>query len=539
MTKVVQTQKTTLYGSGVTSSDTSITVATLKLPDRSTNITMTDFGNVGYATIEPGTAREEQISFTGITQNVNRTATLTGVTRGLRFVSPYDSVAANKYAHAGGSTIVFSNTAAFHERFTVADEDEAVTGYWDFPTPVDDENPATKKYVDDIALGGSTSINRIVLQGNAGQDVVEGEILYQKVSDSEWYKADANDTATIFGVQLGVAQGAGSNGNAIAGGILIYGKASNFTGLTANSNYYLSDTAGAISTSAGTYSVLVGLAISTTEINIDFRKPGEPTAYVTTSAGATDSGKGVKLNASGVLDTTIILNGFKPNAGETINGATLPVPVYQNKTDNEVYACDSNDTGKMKFIGFAITNSTNGNPITVQTNGVVSGFTGLAEGEKYYVSDTVGTISNTPSTTMEILVGVAISETQLLIQKGKRRSCGTVSYSGSNISSTITLGFRPSKIMVTAYRASSSQLEIGYLVVSSIGVKAISTVYNEGTIGAVGVNSLDYLTLYTDGSNNLIIEVTNITDTSFDLVITKNTSSGSNAVILWEAEGEL
>lgn len=103
-------------------------------------------------------------------------------------------------------------------------------------------------------------------------------------------------------------------------------------------------------------------------------------------------------------------------AGEAINGATLPVPVYQNITDNELYACDGNDTTKLAFIGFAVSNSTDGNPIGFQGNGIVSGFSGLDEGQLYYVQDAVGTIG-TSIGTYPILVGRAITATEILILK--------------------------------------------------------------------------------------------------------------------------
>ena len=102
------------------------------------------------------------------------------------------------------------------------------------------------------------------------------------------------------------------------------------------------------------------------------------------------------------------------NAGETINGATLPVPVYQDTTDNEFYKCDADDTDKLNFVGFAISNGTDGNPIDIQMNGIVKGFSGLDEGEKYYVQDTAGTIGKNKGT-YYILVGIAINETELLI----------------------------------------------------------------------------------------------------------------------------
>lgn len=120
----VQAQKFKLAGSGVTSTATSVILTSMKLPDATTNIAMADFGSIGYATMEPGTSKEEQISFTGISINVDTdVATLTGVTRGLRFVSPYDSVSANKFSHAGGSICVLANTAGFYGRIKTETED--------------------------------------------------------------------------------------------------------------------------------------------------------------------------------------------------------------------------------------------------------------------------------------------------------------------------------------------------------------------------------------------------------------------------------
>jgi len=89
--------------------------------------------------------------------------------------------------------------------------------------------------------------------------------------------------------------------------------------------------------------------------------------------------------------------------------------LYSEKEDNKLYACDGNDTDKLKFIGFAISNSTDGNPISFQGSGIVRGFTGLAEGEEYYIQDdkTIGTAQGT----YRVKVGTAISETELLIEK--------------------------------------------------------------------------------------------------------------------------
>lgn len=162
----VQLQKLYLSGSGVGTTDTSIILTSMKYPDGTTNVVMADFGSLGYATLEPGTEREENISFTGITQNANGTATLTTVTRGLNFKAPYTASASLRQAHAGGTSCVISNSAPFYDKLAAKDNDETITGTWTFtstarPTldiyaaPTADAQLAPKKYVDDVALAGT------------------------------------------------------------------------------------------------------------------------------------------------------------------------------------------------------------------------------------------------------------------------------------------------------------------------------------------------------------------------------------------------
>jgi len=164
----VQAQKFRLAGSGITATASSITLQSFKLPDASTTIAMADLGSVAYGTLEPGTSKEEQISFTGVTQNANGTATLTGVTRGLDFRSSNcSSVSANKKTHAGGSTFILSNTACFYSEFDVSKNDEHITGTWTFDATSmpratstvtygvgSDLWFATKAYVDGVSFAG-------------------------------------------------------------------------------------------------------------------------------------------------------------------------------------------------------------------------------------------------------------------------------------------------------------------------------------------------------------------------------------------------
>ena len=129
----VQAQKFRLSGSGITASATSVSLQTFKLSDASTTITMADFGDIGYGTLEPGTSKEEQISFTGVTQNGDGTATLTGVTRGLDFRGANCvAVTAFQQAHAGGAIFILSNTSCFYSQFNIAKNTSTITGVWTF-----------------------------------------------------------------------------------------------------------------------------------------------------------------------------------------------------------------------------------------------------------------------------------------------------------------------------------------------------------------------------------------------------------------------
>lgn len=177
-----------------------------------------------------------------------------------------------------------------------------------------------------------------------------------------------------------------------------------------------------------------------------------------------DYSGGDKINATELNKISENANdagGFRDdkNAGETIAGATLPVPVYQNTTDNEFYKCDANVSTKLNFVGFAISDGTDGNPIDIQMTGIVRGFSGLSEGVKYYLSDSAGYIGTTPGT-YEVLVGIAISETELLIMKGSEEYIGSanVDTDGTTMT-TVPAGTR--KIIVKAHKAGAGDATNG------------------------------------------------------------------------------
>ena len=276
--ELIQGQKYKLFGGGVTSTAATIVLQSFTTPD-DTEITTSLLGTTNYGTLEPGTSREEIISFTGVTQNSDDTADLTGVTRGLKFTTPYTADTGLRKAHAGGTIFVMSNNPQVYEDLVSASNDETITGKYTFSTgeypemsdsttdPINDEDLAPKHYVDDTAGGTPVSINRVVVDATAGATVAIGEIVYLDETDNEWKLADASASATCDNVQLAIAQGAGTNGAAITGGVLLIGRDVNQAGFSAGDRIYISDTAGTLATTAGTVEVEVGHAISATAID--------------------------------------------------------------------------------------------------------------------------------------------------------------------------------------------------------------------------------------------------------------------------------
>jgi hypothetical protein len=143
------------------------------------------------------------------------------------------------------------------------------------------------------------------------------------------------------------------------------------------------------------------------------------------------------------------------NAGESIAGATLPVAGYIDNADGEGYNCDANDLTKLNFVGFFVSTSTDGNPIQLQKNGIVSGFSALTINALYYVQDD-GTIGTTPGTYI-IPVGRAISSTQIQILHWPKFRAGVVADLDSTTSGTtnndvtVDLGFKPRMIKIHYY----------------------------------------------------------------------------------------
>ncbi len=271
----VQDQTFTLIGNGAASGATSIVLQSFK-DILGVNQAMVSFGTIGYGTIEPNTTNEDSITFTGITQNSDGTATLTGVNSVL-FISPFTPYSGLRTSHAGSVPFIITNTSAFTATYANKNNAETINQNWSVPDPVGNTDIANKEYVLSVVNGGTVTTSNVVVPGTAGATIASGNFVYLN-SDGTWYPTNATTSATVNNVQLGIAQGAGSAGLAITGGVLIKGLDTKQTGLVAGTTYYLSNTPGAIGTSAGTFSKVVGQGKTATTFYFDPEYTYIPTA---------------------------------------------------------------------------------------------------------------------------------------------------------------------------------------------------------------------------------------------------------------------
>ncbi|MCK4609459.1 MAG: hypothetical protein KAT71_08250 [Gammaproteobacteria bacterium] len=229
-------------------------------------------------------------------------------------------------------------------------------------------------------------------------------------------------------------------------------------------------------------------------------------------------------------------------AGETINGATLPVACYIDNTDDEWYACDGNDTAKLAFRGFATTNAIDAGAITIQFSGIVAGFTGLTKGAPYYVQDdkTIGTSVGT----YEMRVGIAVSTTEILIEKNQAEAYIGIEDGNQSITGTsgthdidIVCGFRPTLIEVNG-RINSGAIGAVHNTYLSTSVNFapsywLNGVYQGWTINYNNTTMSDSTSALLGWSRDVVggtfnMTVVSVTDTGFTFRIT-NTGDTDDA----------
>ena len=260
-TNFVQMQDPVLQ-SGISSSDTNAIFN--KFVDIYGNVLAnSDFGNIRVGTLERNTSREEIVLFS-IDSNTDGVANVT-LTRGQEAKTPYAGGGIS-YSHPAGSTLTISDNPQLLDTLLAKDNNQTITGQHTYDTlpessqtPSDVNHFTTKAYVDSVATGDSELSNsQVLIAGDAGETVSAGDVVYLDETDGEWYQTDADVSSTVGQTKIGIAQGAGTDGNIISGGIVV-GGIDKSTTYTAGQVYYVSNIKGDISTSVGSIERIVGI----------------------------------------------------------------------------------------------------------------------------------------------------------------------------------------------------------------------------------------------------------------------------------------
>lgn len=356
------------FGSGIytlaasiSSTATTITLNSFVEPVSGTPYTMALLNtNIAYGTIAPKTTSAEFISFTGIVQNGNGTATLTGVTRGLNKKYPFTENSSFKLPHSGQSQFIISDAPQLFKKYGTLENDEIVTGYWSVPDPINGQQIANYQWVLSVVNGGSVTFGNQIIPGDAGETIAAGDWVYLNFSDGLWYKTDADVSAKSVDVKIGVSQGAGTAGNAIAnGGVLVSGLDSSVS-YTAGQFYYLSNTAGAVSTTPGTNNVIAGIGDANNKLVIlNIYNPNGLTAgEIAAAAGS----QGVPSNTNRYV-TQDNVTSAGVDQSQTTQDSTIEVG-EANATGKKNKVAQSFVAGKTKTRGAVIYKSANSGTFT-------------------------------------------------------------------------------------------------------------------------------------------------------------------------------
>lgn len=242
------------------------------------DLTSADFGTVAYAVFRNSTGTLMEIM--EIDPTTIASASITINKRGLKFTGDLTTeVAGNKLTWVKGDTIVElgSHPPQLLNSYVDLYNEQTIEGMKSVSNPTASGHIANKAYVDAAALGSAT-VDQLIVAATAGETIAAGELCYFDTTDNEWKLCDADTASSVNNVMLGIAQGAGTDGGTISGGMLLRGIDTNQTGMTQGDLMYASNTAGAIASSTGTTERVIGVARSATDLYFD------PVFYYTLTA---------------------------------------------------------------------------------------------------------------------------------------------------------------------------------------------------------------------------------------------------------------
>lgn len=182
-------QMYTLAGTGISSTASSFTLTSLTLPQNGYPIQDSDMSDTFYLTFEPGSrSRQEFVSCTTVGTNTGGNVTVSGCTRGLSPLTPYTASTSLRFAHSGGTSVIFSNAPQFYNQYAAKDNDETITGQWTFTT-----FPITAST--SIASATTSGIVELATGAEAASSTLSGDITTSKLALSTAIATSAAPTS--------------------------------------------------------------------------------------------------------------------------------------------------------------------------------------------------------------------------------------------------------------------------------------------------------------------------------------------------------
>lgn len=327
-----------------------------------------------------------------------------------------------------------------------------------------------------------------------GESISAGHALYLNISDGKVYKTDADILESIknfvgFAIEAGVLN---DTKRVLGPGKVVTG----LSGLTVGAPVYLSNTAGGIGTSAGTYPYVIGIALSTTSLLIMPSNHKQLTIHVEQFLAEGTSGEALAI-------------------GDLI---------YLKASDGKLYKADADaDESTYSFVGVT-QSAAGGADETVQytrPGGIAKGLSGLTAGSYQYLSATAGALSTTPHATRPLKVGQALSATTMRVIEPKFWRTGTVTFDNTG-DFVVTTGFLPTNVSLIGPASASipSSVSIG-------GNKCFQANATAGYVKAAAV--------WTDEGTDLQGTITAYSETGFTINITSY--PGATRAFTWIVEG--
>lgn len=527
-TKYPQLQSFTLYSSGASAGDTQIVFPAMKTID-GVLLAMSDFGDKAFMTLDPGAGdKEEQISFTGLTQNANDTTTLSGVST-VSCTSPYTETSGLAKDHAGGSTAVVAITSGLLNQFSNKGNTETITGTWTF-----------------------TTATRPLLTADTDTGTNEALVTFGQLSRTS-YSGTVDASTTVKGIVeiatgAELAAGTGTGGT----GAVIVPAGSSFTNTSAGAgdvnkvpvlNASGQIAAGFIADTSTTVAGKSELATTAeTAAGTATGGSGSPlvpanSSFIGTSSGSADANKVPVLGSAGVLPA-----GFMYITGASGEAITAGQGVYLKASDSKFYKSQGTaDESTFSFIGVAVDAAAGADTtIRIAPPGSVFTTTGLTAGAYYFVSDTAGTLATTPGTRFA-RVGFALSTTRLLVVTPKYIAKGTFTVSATG-DTTVTTGFYPAHVQIRA-GVDSGGAVFGQFSIGDDSNKCVRSVFGTAGSNCDAVDGSNAASLRDPGGPTTILAGTVSAKSSTGFTFTTGTYSAgggnyTNHTIQWVAFSE-